>query len=396
MKILNFNINKASFLLLIGFFLIEIYKPTQVFAQGSSEIKLENYINKIPDDNFYILGPGDVLKLNVSDQTDLLDSIFVIDGEGTANLKRLKRVYVQGLTIDELTEQLNEQYSKYLFKPNVQLTIVKYRPVKIYIGGQVENPGHYVLKGDFLNSMDDNKELSRDLSQKIQLNNAILKTKSSDDNLLNLIKDNSFPSLYYAIRKSGGLAVDADLKNILVTRNNSISRGSGKIKTTLNLLEIINLNDLSQNIRILDGDSIFVPRSQNPVLSDIAKATMSNINPKFLDIFISGRVNKPGKISVNKGSVLTEALEIGGGTKVIKGKLIFIRYNPDGTIERRKFALNRRAKRGSYNNPYLKNGDIIFAEKGFLKSTSEVVADVTSPLESLFSTYGFYKLVTGG
>lgn len=395
MKFLNFNIFKLPFPLFLSLFFIGFYKPTQIIAQEASDIKLENYINKKPNDNFYILGPGDVLQMSVSDQTDILDKTFVIDGEGTANLKRLKRIYIEGLTIDELTDQLNKQYSKYLLNPNVQLNIVNYRPVKIYIGGQVENPGYYVLKGNFLDLINDNKRLSSDLTQEIRLNNAILKANSSEDNLLNLIKDNSFPSLYYAIRKSGGLAIDADLKNITITRNNSISKGSGKIKTTLNLLETINLNDLSQNIRILDGDTIFIPKSQNPVLSDIAKATMSNINPKFLDIFISGRVNKPGKISVNKGSVLTEALEIGGGTKVMKGKLIFIRYNPDGTIERRKFALNKRAKRGSYENPYLKSGDIIFAEKGLLKSTSEVVADVTSPLESLFSTYGFYKLVTG-
>ena len=98
---------------------------------------------------------------------------------------------------------------------------------------------------------------------------------------------------------------------------------------------------------------------------------------------------------MNKGTVLNEALEIGGGTKVIKGKLVFIRYKTDGSIDRRKFSIKRSSSRGSYKNPYLKNGDFIHLEKGALTATNEVLQDITSPLEGIFSTYGLYKIITG-
>ena len=397
MKLINLNNIKFTFFLLLSLILVELNRPSFYRAEQISESKLEKYINQSPKDNFYILGPGDILKLEASEHTKILDKIFVIDGEGTINLKRLNKVFVQGLTINELTNVLNEKYKKYIFEPNVQLTMVKYRPVKVYIAGQVENPGHYVFRGDFLEFINDQDKLTKEFAKKINFDNNSVKEQdlSNDSNLLSLIKNNQFPSLFYAIRKSGGLKFDADLTNIVVKRKNSISRGSGEIQTTLNLLDTLNLDDLSQNIRLVDGDSIFVPKAKNIVLSQISKATLSNLNPKFIDIFISGRVNNPGKISVNKGAVLTEAIDIAGGLKVIKGNLVFIRYKNDGSIDRRTFRFDKRAKRGSHKNPFLKNGDIVYLEKGLLNSTNEVVRDITSPLEGLFSTYGFYKLVTG-
>ena len=57
-------------------------------------------------------------------------------------------------------------------------------------------------------------------------------------------------------------------------------------------------------------------------------------------------------------AILNDDLELGGGSKVLKGKILFTRYNEDGSIDRRRFNLNKKADRGSYKNPYLKDGDI--------------------------------------
>ena len=80
-----------------------------------------------------------------------------------------------------------------------------------------------------------------------------------------------------------------------------------------------------------------------------------------------------------------------GGAKVIKGPLTFIRFNNDGSIDKRKFSYNKNAKRGSYRNPLLRESDLLIIGDNFLTQTNEVLTEVTKPFVSFFSVYGLYK-----
>ena len=74
-------------------------------------------------------------------------------------------------------------------------------------------------------------------------------------------------------------------------------------------------------------------------------------------------------------------------------KITFLRFNNNGNIDKRKFPLRKSAKRGSYKNPYLRNGDLIFIGKSTLVKTNEVLKEITSPLQGKIQSYGFYKLI---
>ena len=74
------------------------------------------------------------------------------------------------------------------------------------------------------------------------------------------------------------------MSKIQITRINTISNSSGRIKTNVNLLDTLDLKDGSQNHRIFDGDTIFIPRNEKPLLVQISKAVKANINPKFVNI----------------------------------------------------------------------------------------------------------------
>ena len=127
-----------------------IFAPNIFSYASTSETKpTVKYLKNIPKDNFYILGPGDQIHLKVSKLAKELDSVFIINGQGVANLKRLNNIYVEGLTIKELRILLNEEYSKYVINPNVELEILRYRPIKVYIDGEVESPGQYIINGSF-------------------------------------------------------------------------------------------------------------------------------------------------------------------------------------------------------------------------------------------------------
>ncbi|MBC69631.1 polysaccharide biosynthesis/export family protein [Acinetobacter sp.] len=338
-----------------------------IFANNKFEIDtsknsnfLNDYINKIPENNFYILGSGDVLDIRVGEGTDALNKIVPIDGEGIITLKRLNRVYVEGLTIEELIKVLSKSYSEYVNDVDVSISVLQYRTVTVYIDGEVETPGLHSflsLKTDPL------------LSQRYKVS----------------------PNLINALRLSDGITTNADLSNIEVTRINSLSNGGGRIKAKINLLDALNLKDNAQNIRLYDGDTIKVGKSQNPVFSQISKAMQSNINPKYISVFVGGRVQKEGKFQVGKTAVLTDAIDIAGGAKIMKGPVNFLRVNPDGTVDKRKFRFKNNSKRGSYKNPYLKNGDMIFIANSLFSRSSEVLTELTSPFSSFINSYAIYK-----
>ena len=64
----------------------------------------------------------------------------------------------------------------------------------------------------------------------------------------------------------------------------------------------------------------------------------------------------------------------------------------NGKIDKRKFAFRRDAKRGSYRNPYLRDGDVITIGKNTFNVASEIIGEVTAPLQGLVTTYGLYKV----
>ena len=94
----------------------------------------------------YILGPGDGLQIELLDLPEL-SGRFSIGPDGTLYLPRLRALYVEGLTIEELRMFLTQQFKAYVRDPQVYVRPVAYRPIRIYVGGEVKRPGYYTLSG---------------------------------------------------------------------------------------------------------------------------------------------------------------------------------------------------------------------------------------------------------
>ncbi len=385
MKLIYLNI----FLLvqLINNFFVNV-KPA--FAEEDILPKIE-FNNKTNGDrnNFYILGPGDVLEIIVLREINEftnnqvlsdLNRIVTIDNRGFINLSRLERFYVQGLTLNELKNTLNKEYEEYLKDPRVEIFLRQYRPVEVFVDGAIENPGLHIVSGG-------EKNINRAFQDLSSEENQIPTSFNRKQDFF------YFPTIFDAIRLSGGVTPYADLTNVQVTRIDSLSNGGGRIKTNLNLINAIELKDTSQNIKLMDGDTIFIPKSDKIVLSQLTKAKKANFNPKFIKVFVGGRVKMAGTKEVNKMSVLNDAIYIAGGAKYIKGPVRFLRYNSDGTTEKRVFKYQKNAERGAYFNPYLKYGDIIFVGDSIVNITSDVVGEITSPIKGIFAPYLFYKVI---
>ena len=89
------------------------------------------------------------------------------------------------------------------------------------------------------------------------------------------------------------------------------------------------------------------------------------------------------KEEVNK--VLNQAIYIAGGTKVLKGKIEFLRFQNDGELDRRLISYKPNTKIGSRDNPILMDGDIIRVRNSPLTTTLDVAKEVTRPFLGIFS-----------
>ena len=340
-----------------------------------------DYLDNFPR-NQYLIGSGDVLSIIVSREYEELNDIVTIDGEGTVYLSKLGRVYVKDLSLNELNFLLEKAYKKYVKFPSIEIKILAYRPIKVLVEGEVVNPGLISLEGSMSISNSDEP-----LTLDSRISNEKYLTISGD------VISNFFPTVFDAIRQSGGITQFTDLSNIQVIRKNNLSDGSGKIFTTLNFEKVLE-GDSSQNIRIYDSDIIKVGRSDKKNDLIFSKATISNMNPKFLDVFVLGRVKDPGYKKISRAGVLSDAVILAGGTKVIPGPVKFIRYNNDGSMDKRVFKFNPKAKRGSYKNPHLLDGDIIMVDDSALSNTTDVLTQLTNPINGLFSTYALIKAIS--
>ncbi len=184
---------------------------------NSKKIPIE-YLDQSPS-NDYIIGPGDTINIVISRDLEL-STTATVDGEGTIYVPKLNRLYVNGLTINELNSLLNEAYTKFIKFPEVQSVITDYRPLRVFVDGEVVNPGLVTLEGS----------LSISVENKLKNENLSFFNKNNSNN-----SNVYFPTVFDAIRASGGITRFSNLKSIQIIRNDNISNGSGKKTTTLNL-----------------------------------------------------------------------------------------------------------------------------------------------------------------
>jgi len=304
----------------------------------------------------YILGPGDSLQVELLDIPEL-SGTFSIGPDGTMYLPRLRALYVEGLTVEELRYFLTQQFKAYVKNPQLYVRPLGYRPIRIYVGGEVRRPGYYTLRGLEL--------LTEDGPEQEQQVGQSLKPRDLSDNLRPqqpsqpLAKGpetnkQAFPTVFDAIRAAQGISPFSDLARVEVTRKQPLSAGGGRIRTNLNFLALITTGDESQNIRLFDGDVVSVAKSTVVLRDQVIKAGRTNLSPQFINVFVTGRVNVPGAVTLQQGSSLNQALSVAGGVKLLRGKVEFLRFLSDGKTDRRTLSYTANAPSDAFRT----NGEL--------------------------------------
>ena len=391
--------SKIQLFLIVLFFLsgVSSITPLKSNQNKSQSIGDTKYLDRVPRDD-YLLGPGDLLTISISDSLPDLVGTYRIEGDGTVYLPKINKVYIEGLTVTDLVSALNQRYKDFIKRPNLRVVVSEYRPLRVYIEGEIQNPGLYTLSGSKYpknntaeNIITQNKKYNSNRRVESSLIAEIKEFPFNNYLIYNTKNVQYFPTVFEVIRVAGGITSFSDLSNIRVVRKTSTLNGGSKIQTNLNFLALINDGDNSQNIRVYDGDVITIRKSDSESLKQLSKAIKSNLNPKFINVFVSGMVESPGLIQVSRSSSLNDAIDIAGGKKVLSGPVTLIRINQDGSFFRRKINFSRRHKNGSEKNPYLRERDIITVGKSKLNIASTIVSEFLSPFVGIYGSYNLLE-----
>ncbi|MEH2257651.1 SLBB domain-containing protein [Nostoc sp.] len=219
-------------------------------------------------DTNYSLGGGDLIRVNVFEVPEYTGEYQIPPG-GAINLPLIGSVSVLGLTTEQASDEIARRYARFLKRPLISVNLLSPRPINIFVAGEVTRPGAYTLS----------------LSGGAGNNPGV-----------------QYPTVLAALTTAQGVTLAADVTQVQLRRK--IGRSSEQA-VTLNLKELIQTGNLSQDITLRDGDTIVVPTATNFNVAEsrnifAANFAASQTTPRTVTII--GEVNRPGSYLVTPGN----------------------------------------------------------------------------------------------
>ncbi len=263
---------------------------------------------------------------------------------------------------------LNRQESPTLAVANIagQST----QPINIAVVGEVTRPGTYTLANDAQNQVQSN-ELRADSGLF-----AARETPGGETVLQQTVTR--------AIKIAGGITPLADIRQIQVRR---LTRAGTEQLIDVDLWQLLNSGDVSQDLALQQGDTVIVPKAENIDAAQGEQVATSNFSPDTIKVSIVGEVVRPGALAVPPNTSLNQALVAAGGFNKARAEMDsvdLIRLNPNGTVSRLAVKINFSATANDENNPKLQNNDVIMVRRSGRAAFSDNVGGTLAPLGPLW------------
>ena len=202
----------------------------------------------------YVVGPQDVLAVQVFDQADL-GGKYTVEADGTFPFPLIGRVMAGGMTLRKVEGELKRQLADgYFTNPQVTVAVEQYRSRRVFVMGEVRMPGPVALTGDMT------------LIEALARAGSTLPSASGEIAIVRAAPGTNRPMLPTA-------GSEAD---ILRARIRDLESGRP-----------------NQNIELRDGDTIFVPRAES--------------------VYVFGEVKSPGAYILQNDTTVLQALSLAGG-----------------------------------------------------------------------------------
>ena len=95
-------------------------------------------------DQFYLIGPGDVLEISVWNEPDLTKKL-VVPPDGVISFPLISPVKVTNLTITALKKVVTKKLSEYIPDATVTVLLIEINSLKAYVIGKIKNAGEYPI-----------------------------------------------------------------------------------------------------------------------------------------------------------------------------------------------------------------------------------------------------------
>ena len=267
----------------------------------------------LPQD--YILGPGDKLSVEYFGSNKNKKEAF-ITRSGSFNFPLLGPINLSGMLFSKAEELISNKVKSELIGTEVFLSLSQLKSMSVYVVGAAYKPGTYTV--------------------------------------------NSLSSLTNVIFSTGGPDKSGSLRNIQLKRN-------GKLIKVYDFYELLLNGNTSEDIRLIEGDTIFYPLITSSVRVD-------------------GAVRRPGLFEIKDNEELKDILKFSGVKEKSKFKVEFSRYNEADNA--RRVSIFEDTNKDLFSR-LLEDGDSI----NILSSSKKVVSNVYLSGEFLYP--GYYDISAG-
>lgn len=196
----------------------------------------------------YVIGPGDVLEINVWRHPDL-NTQATVRPDGKVSFPLIEEIYACNISPSALKKEIAKKLSKFIQDPEVTVNVLTFQSKKFFVMGEVNMPGVYPFEGS--------------------------------------------EGAFEAISKAGGYKQNtAALKSVMLIRKGYSSKPE---VLRLNIYKLITKGDLSQDVKLDAADIIFVPKTFIADIDTFIDQFFTKTDPVlkyYLDIY---DVKHPGR-----------------------------------------------------------------------------------------------------
>jgi len=235
----------------------------------------------------YVVGAQDVLKVTVYDEPTM-SGTFHVDTDGSFQYPMLGRIAAGGMRVRDIEQMLKTKLEDgFIRRAQVTVDVDQFRSRSVFIVGEVRSPGKYPMTGQM--------------------------------------------SLIEALAAAGSTTPTASSEVLILRPRDPVTAQPltpdqvDQTKVTRVNLGDLQLGRLSENVSLMEGDTIFVPKAE-----------------KF---FITGQVRNPGAYTFDRGLTVLQAISLAGGLtdkgsnrrikviRTVKGKKAQLNVDLTDTLE---------------------------------------------------------------
>ena len=257
--------------------------------------------------NMYMIGPGDVFRINIISSDDITMHSLVVSPSGNILIPSFGIINVNGISLDECLKKLKEVVNDVNPAAKVHIQLSELREFNIKVIGHLDKPGLYTTNAASRISSIYNK-IVYDQHENQKLNDENIDDNQSKDSGDSKNKNEDY--LNY---------IEPDYNPQLSKRNIKLIRDGDTLNIDLTKFKVS--GDDIHNPYIYQGDILVLPFKKE-------------------SIYIFGGIQLPGEYEYKSNENLKQLIEIAGGFKSNKNISNIEVTRLDNFIVNRRFSLN--------------------------------------------------------